>query len=87
MSRKTISNGEKRSEQISVSVTPSILANIKTLADITHKGNVNGFIVDLFEHIIKKNFSLIERVNQGQRDYQSILDAATAEYNNSLIQG
>lgn len=87
MSRKPIANGEKRSEKISISVTPSVFANIKTLADVTHKGNVNGLVVELIERSIEKNFSLIERVNQGQRDYQSILDAANAEYNNSLIQG
>ena len=52
-----------------------------------HKGKINGLVVELIERSIEKNFSLIERVNQGQRDYQSILDAATAEYNNSLIQG
>lgn len=86
MSRKTIANGEKRSEKISISVTPSILAHIKTLADVTHKGNVNGLVVDLIQRSIEKNSELIERVIQGQRNYQSILDAVTAEYNNSLLQ-
>lgn len=86
MSRKTIANGEKRSEKISISVTPTLFSNIKTLADITHKGNINGLIVELIERSIERNSSLIERVNQGQRAYQSILDAANAEYNNILAQ-
>ncbi len=86
MSRKPINEGEKRSEKISISVTPSVFANIKTLADVTHKGNINGLVVDLIERSIEKNSSLIARVSQGQRDYQSILEAANAEYNNSLSQ-
>ena len=84
MSRKPITEGERRSEKISISVTPSILANIKTLADVTHKGNINGLVVELLERSIEKNSALIARVIQGQREYQSILDAANAEYNNSL---
>ena len=86
MSRKPIADGEKRCEKISISVTPSTLANIKTLADVTHRGNVNGLVVDLIERSIEKNAELIARVIQGQRNYQSILDAATAEYKNSLLQ-
>lgn len=85
MSRKTIDN-EKRNEKISISITPSDFANIKTLADITHKGNINGLVVDLIKNSIEKNFSLIKRVQQGKCSYQSILDAATAEYINSLAQ-
>lgn len=86
MSRKPITEGEKRNEKISISVTPSILANIKTLADITHKGNINGLVVDLIEDSIEKNLHLIKRVQQGKCSYQSILEAATAEYNNSIAQ-
>lgn len=85
MSRKPIGN-EKRNEKISVSVTPTVFSNIKTLADVTHKGNVNGLIVELIEGAIQKNISIIERVSKIQREYQSVLVSATAEYNNSLAQ-
>lgn len=86
MSRQPIANGEKRSEKISISVTPTLFSNIKTLADVTHKGNINGLVVELIERSIEKNFPLIERVIQGKRAYQSILDAANAEYKNTLAQ-
>lgn len=84
MSRKPITEGEKRSEKISISVTPSIFANIKTLADVTHNGNINGLVVELLERTIEKNSSIIARVIQGRREYQSILKAANAEYNDSI---
>ena len=85
MSRKPINEDERRTEKISISVTPSVFANVKTLADVTHKGNINGFVVDLLERSIEKNSSLISRVIQGKRDYQSILDAANSEFKNSLL--
>ena len=63
------SDGQKLTSKITLSVTPKMQDDIKTLAEIINGGNVNDCIVNIMDTVIKKNSAQILKVQKARRAY------------------
>lgn len=64
MSRKTISaDGEKRTQKLTVSMTPRQMEELKLYCDATGK-SANDYIVSLLDADLKKNQQLIKKMRE-----------------------
>ena len=73
------SDGQKLTSKISLSVTPQMQDDIKTLAEIINGGNVNDFIINLLDTVIKKNSAEILKIQKARRAYTRTLNKANID--------
>ena len=67
------SDGQKLTSKITLSVTPQMQDDIKTLAEIINGGNVNDCIVNIMDTVIKKNSAEILKVQKARKNYTRTL--------------